>query len=299
MDLLRDLRAFVRTVETGSFAAVARETHESHSAVTRQIAQLEAHFGVRLFHRTTHGMSLTDDGRELLGHARQMLELEEAMEGSLRYQSVSPKGTVRLATSIAFSIFLVPRIPLLMERYPELSLELVTVDPPFPDLIEARLDLAVRVGPNADSSLVARHLYEGRRITSAAPSYLGRWGIPAVPGDLRKHNCLMHEFDAGTWRFKGPDGTIEVAVSSRFCANSSEVLHGLTLSGQGITLLPELRVIDDIRAGRLRRLLAEYQVPPVPVFVVYPSRRHLPPRTRVVIDFLVEQVGDLSSVELA
>jgi DNA-binding transcriptional LysR family regulator len=299
MDLLRDLRAFVRTVETGSFAAVARETHESHSAITRQIAQLEAHFSVRLLHRTTHGMSLTDDGRELLEYARQMLELQEAMEGSLRYQSVSPRGTVRLATPIAFSIFLVPRIPLLMERYSELSLQLIAADPPFPDPIEARLDLAVRVGPIADSSLVARHLYDGRRITSAVPSYLERWGTPAVPEDLRKHNCLRHEFDAGMWRFKGPDRTIEVAVPSRFCANSSEVLHGLTLNGQGISLLPELRVIDDIRAGRLRRLLAEYQVPSVPIYMVYPSRRYLPPRTRVVIDFLVQQVRDLSSAESA
>jgi DNA-binding transcriptional LysR family regulator len=297
MDLLRDLRAFVRTVETGSFAAVARETHESHSAVTRQIAQLEAHFGVRLLHRTTHGMSLTDDGRELLGYARQMLEVEDAMEGALRSQSVSPKGTVRLGTSIGFSVFLVPRIPLLMERHPELSLELVAADQ-FPDLIEARLDVAVRPGPFADASLVARQIYALRRITLASPSYIERHGTPAVPEDLRNHRCLLHELDAGIWRFKGPDGPIEVAVPSRFCANSSEVLHDLTLNGEGIALISEPRVINDIRAGRLRPVLADYPAPLAPIFIVYPSRRYLPPRTRVVIDFLVEQVRDLSSLEL-
>ncbi len=171
MDLLRDLRAFVRTVETGSFAAVARETHESHSAVTRQIAQLEAHFGVRLFHRTTRGMSLTDDGRELLGYARQMLELEEAMEGSRRSRSVSPKGTVRLTTTVTFGVFLIPRIPLLMQRYPELSLELVTADRKL-DLIEERIDLALRRGPITNSSLVARQLYE------FASCYGGRSVLP-------------------------------------------------------------------------------------------------------------------------
>jgi DNA-binding transcriptional LysR family regulator len=297
MDLLRDLRAFVRTAETGSFAAVARETHQSHSAVTRQIAQLESHFGVRLLHRTTHGMSLTDDGRELLEYALQMLELRDAMEGVLRSQSVSPKGTVRLAMPVNFSVFMVPRIPLLMQRYPELSLEVVVADHVL-DLIEARLDLAVRPGPIADSSLIARQFYESRRIMVAAPSYLERRGEPAVPHDLRNHDCLLHEFHAGIWGFQGPEGPIDVTISSRFCANSTEVLQRLALLGQGIALLPVLRAIDDVRAGQLRRVLKDYQVPAVPVFIVYPSRRHLPPRTRVVIDFLVEQVTSLSSFEV-
>jgi DNA-binding transcriptional LysR family regulator len=297
MDLLRDLRAFVRTVETGSFAAVARETHESHSAVTRQISQLEAHFGVRLFQRTTRRMSLTDDGRELLEYARQMLELQDAVEGALRSQRGSPKGTVPLATMVYFGIFLIPRIPLLMERYPDLSLELVT-PARVRDLIKEGLDLAVRPGPIADSSLVARQLHESRHIMVAAPSYLDRRGEPAVPDDLRNHDCLVHEINAGLWRLQGPEGPVDVSVSSRFCANSTEVLRGLALLGQGIALLPVLLAIDDVRAGRLRRVLKDYQVEAMPAFIVYPSRRHLPPRTRVVIDFLVEQVRDLGSMEL-
>jgi DNA-binding transcriptional LysR family regulator len=297
MDLLRDLRALVRTVETGSFAAVARETRESHSAVTRQIAQLESHFGVRLLHRTTHGMSLTDDGRGLLKYARQILELHESMEGALRSQSVSPKGTVRLATTVTFSIFLVPRVPLLMQRYPELSLELVVADHVM-DLIETNLDLAVRLGPIADSSLIARQIYKADRVMVAAPSYLERRGEPTVPDDLRNHDCLLHEFNAGTWEFQGPERPIDVSISSRVCTNSIEVVHGLALLGQGIALLPWVRAIDDVRAGRLRRVLKDYQVPAVPVFIVYPSRRRLAPRTRAVIDFLVEQVRDLGSLQV-
>ncbi len=132
----------------------------------------------------------------------------------------------------------------------------------------------------------------------AAPSYLDRRGAPAVPDDLRNHDCLLHEFFGGIWRLQGPEGPVDVSVSSRFFANSTEVLHGLALLGQGIALLPLLLAIDDVRAGRLRRVLKDYQVEAMPAFIVYPSRRHLPPRTRVVIDFLVEQVRDLGSLEL-
>ncbi len=296
MDKIRNLRTFTRTAETGSFASVARETHESHSAVTRQIAQLESHFGVRLFHRNTRSLSLTDDGRELLGYANQLLEMEDAMEGALRQQRTSPHGLVRLGTTIAFSLFLVPRIPLLLERYPGLALELVVRDH-ITDLIEERLDIAARVGPITDLSLVARQFLSARRVAVAAPAYLERRGVPTVPDDLQDHDCLLHEdwHDAEGWRFEGPNGPIRMRVSSRFCANNSEVLHAAVLSGQGVAMLPELRVIDDVHAGKLRHVLAEFQAPAQPGFIVYPSRRHLPPRTRVVIDFLLEQVRDLQA----
>ena len=289
MDLLRNLRAFVRTVETGSFAAVARDMRESHSAVTRRIAQLEAHFGARLFHRTTRSLSLTDDGQALIAIARQMLELEQTMEDGLRGPRASPRGVVRLGTTVSFGVFLVPRLPPLLERYPDLSLDLLVSDHPW-DLIEARLDLALRFDIVRDTSLVVRHLYQGQRVMVAAPAYLERRGEPLTPQDLASHDCLSPEDMAGEWIVTGPDGPVTLPVRARFRANNNETLHAAALCGQGVALLPEAAVIDDIRSGRLRPVLAAYRPPPVPAYLVYPSRRHLPLRTRVVIDFLVEQV---------
>lgn len=294
MDLLRALGTFVRIAETGSFSAVARELHESHSAVTRLIGQLEAHFGVRLFHRTTRKLSVTEDGRALLGHAQQLLELAETMEEGLRRHSSLPHGPVRLGCSVAFGLFLTPRVPLLLARYPGLSLELVMSDR-IGDLIEDRLDLAVRTGPIADASLVARVVGTFRRVAVAAPAYLERRGAPRTPEELAAHDCILHHNgrDVGVWGFKGPDGLVEVPVSGRFGADSSEALHDATLGGQGIALLWETRVLDDLRGGRLQRVLTDYSSPEAQAFIVYPSRRHLPPRTRVVIDFVVELFQEL------
>ncbi len=294
MDLVRGLRTFVRIAEIGSFSAVARELGESHSAVTRLVGQLEEHLGVRLFQRTTRRLSLTEDGREALGYARQMLELAESMESGFGSQRSSPRGVVRLGTTIAFGMYLVPRIPALLQRYPDLSLELVMRDQ-IGDLIEERLDLATHVGPIADTSLVVRALASSRRIAVAAPVYLERHGAPRTPAELGEHDCILHNDgrDSAGWRFAGPDGQFEVPISGRLSANNSAAVHIAALRGQGIAMLPELRVIDDIRAGRLHRVLAEFEAPGEPSFIVYPSRRHLAPRTRVVIDFLVEQVRDL------
>ncbi|HEX5327540.1 MAG TPA: LysR family transcriptional regulator [Acetobacteraceae bacterium] len=294
MDLLRALAAFARVTETGSFSAVARERHESQSAVTRLITQLEAHFGVRLFHRSTRRVALTEDGRELLGHARQMLEMAAAMEAGLGRQRGSPQGLVRLGTSVAFGLFLTPRVPGLLARHPGLLLELVMRDQ-FGDLIEERLDLATRSGPIADTSVVARAIGTARRIAVAAPVYLERRSPPAEPADLAAHDCILHNGpdDAAGWRFVGPGGLFAIPVTGRFSANDSEAVHVAVLGGQGIAMLPELRVIDDIRAGRLHRVLAGYQSPGEPAFITYPSRRHLAPRTRAVIEFVAEQVREM------
>jgi DNA-binding transcriptional LysR family regulator len=297
MDLLRALGSFARIAETGSFSAVARELHESHSAVTRLIGQLEAHFGVRLFHRTTRKLTLTEDGRELLGHAQQMLELAETMEGELGRHRNSPQGHVRLGSPVAFGLFLTPRVPALLDQYPGLSLELALSDHRV-DLIEDRLDLAVRSGPIADASLVARKLGAFHRLAVASPTYLERRGAPRTPADLAGHDCILH-YSQPAWSFAGPDGPFEVHVSGRFGADSSEAVHDAALNGEGIAMLWETRVVDDIRAGRLQRILPDYPSPENPAFIVYHSRRHLAPRTRVVIDFVVGLMRELEQQRTA
>ena len=192
MDLIGALSAFVRVTETGSFSAVARETNASQSAVTRQIASLEQHFEVRLFHRTTRRLSLTDDGEALLGHARHLLESAEEMEASLGRQGRSLAGLVRVGVSVAGARFLAARLPVLAARHPGLRIELVVRDQ-FSDMIEERLDLAVRSGDIADVSLVARRVGQLGRAVVAAPIYLERHGAPSTPSDLAAHECLVHD----------------------------------------------------------------------------------------------------------
>lgn len=297
MDLLGALRAFVRVTETGSFSAVARETHTSQSAVTRLIAQLEQHFDVRLFHRTTRRLSLTDDGQALLSHARHLIESADEMETVLGRQSAAPRGLVRVGTSIAAGLFLSTRVPAMLARYPGLSVELVMRDQ-LVDMVEERLDLAFRSGEIADASLVARRVGFLGRAVVAAPIYLERHGAPAVPEDLAQHTCLIHDATAepDLWRFTGAEGPSSVRVSGAFIANDSEAVRRAARAGHGVARLPEIQLIDDLRAGRLFRLLEDYPSQLEPVHIIYPSRRNLAPRTRVVMDFLVEQTREISAL---
>lgn len=288
MDLLRALGTFVRVVETGSFSAVARETGTSHSAATRLISQLEDHFGVRLFHRTTRRLSLTEDGQDLLSHARQVLEATQDMEATLGRQQASPTGLVRVGIPPAMATLIVPRLPVMFERYPGLSVELVVNDR-VGDMVEERLDLALQVGQPGDTSLVARAINTLGRVVVAAPAYLERRGAPQHPTDLAQHNCIIHDTgpDSAHWNFTGPDGSIDVMVAGSFRTNNGQMVHRAALAGYGIALLREPQVVDDIRAARLYRLLADYPSGREQTFIVYPSRRHLAPRTRVMIDFFV------------
>jgi len=297
MDLIGALRCFIRVVETGSFSAVSRESQLSQSAVTRQIAQLEQHFSARLFHRTTRRLSLTDDGQGLLTHARHLIDAADEMETALGRQSHSPTGLVRLGTSIAGGHFLAPRLPELLARYPGLKVELVMRDQ-FSDMVDERLDLAWRSGEIADASLVIRRIGQLGRAVVAAPIYLERHGAPSVPEDLATHTCLIHDFmpDPELWRFTGPDGPVSVRVNGGFLANDSAAVRLAARAGHGIALLPEIQLIDDLRAGRLYRLLNDYPSEIVPVHIVYPSRRNLAPRTRVVMDFLVEQAREIATL---
>jgi DNA-binding transcriptional LysR family regulator len=296
MDLLHALTTFTRIAETGSFSSVARETNSSHSAVTRLIGQLEQHFGVRLFHRTTRRLSLTEDGQDLLGHARHLLELAEGMEGALGRHRTSPTGLVRIGTSSAGATLLTPRMVPFLESHPGLQLELVVRDR-LGDMVDERLDVALHVGQPTESGLMARRAGAFGRTLVASPAYLEKRGAPTRPADLTQHVCIIHEFgpDSAIWRFSGPEGPEEVRVEGTFRANNSEVVRMAALAGHGVALVPEALVVDDIRAARLYRLLARYSFERVPAYVLYPSRRHLAPRTRVVIDFLVEQVSQTAA----
>jgi DNA-binding transcriptional LysR family regulator len=296
MDTIETLRTFVRVVEMGSLSAVAREINASQSTVSRQITQLEEHFGVRLFHRTTRHLSLTDDGQSLHDHAVGVLEMVESMEAALGEHKTSPSGLVRVATPVSLGLSLMHRVPILMARYPGLSVELVMEDHAA-DMIEEGLDLAVRSGEVTNLSLIKRSLGSVVRVAVASPAYLERRGSPLRPSDLGTHDCIVHRVTPSDseWRLIGPEGPVSVAVQGMLSTNNHEAVRAAALGGLGIGLLPEYQAVDDVEAGRLWRVLPEYASEALPAYLVYPSRRHLAPRTRVVIDFLIDEVHQLRS----
>jgi DNA-binding transcriptional LysR family regulator len=299
MDLLAALTTFIRVADSGSFSAVARQSRVSHSAVTRVIGQLEEHFSIRLFYRTTRRLNLTEDGQDLLGYARHVLKATEEMEGALGQHRASPTGLVRVGLPVVAANRLIPGLPGLLDRYPGLNVEFVIRDS-FTDLIEERLDVALIGTSPPDSSAIARVVGTFGRIVVASPEYLERHGAPSHPTELAKHACVLHERgpDSTRWQFNGPHGGLEVRVSGAFRANNGEAVRRAVLTGCGIAQMSDIQVIDDVRSARLYHLLAEFAPPREKIYVVYPSRQHLAPRVRVVIDFIAASVRRLES-ELA
>ncbi len=299
MDLLGALGVLVRVVETGSFSAVARERELSQAAIARQVAQLEEHFGVRLFHRTTRKLSPTDDGQMLLGLARRVLDGVEDMETALGRQSASAVGLVRVGVTVPASRLLAQRLPSLLADHPGLRVELVVSDL-FGDMIEGRLDLALRLGEISDASLVARRSANVVRVAVAAPSYIKRYGEPSDPADLAGHTCIVHNIgpDSDVWAFITPEGPKDIRVSGGFLANDLHAVRLAARTGYGIAYLGLLEVFDDLRNGRLVRILRDFPAAGLPLHLVYPSRRHLAPRTRLVMDFIWEQIRQVQA-ELA
>jgi DNA-binding transcriptional LysR family regulator len=296
MDLINGLGTFIRVFETGSFSAVAREFSTSQSAVTRQVAQLEEHFGVRLFHRTTRKLSLTDDGQALVARARSLLEEAEDLQETFGKNSTSATGLVRVGLPVGAALLIVSDFAELLRQHPGLSVELV-VSEQMDDMISERLDLALRFGQSADTSLVARAIGTINSAPVAAPAYLERYGAPEHPSDLMRHTCIIQDTgpDSTHWLFTGPGGPVNVEVAGALRSNNNLVVRQAALAGHGIALLGDPLILPEIRAGRLYRLLPNYIARRRQAFIVYPSRRHLAHRTRVVIDFLAREFRQLEA----
>jgi DNA-binding transcriptional LysR family regulator len=289
MDMLVALGTFVRVSETRSFSAVAQERGTTQSAVSRQVTALEEELGVRLFQRTTRRLALTEDGAVVLAHAHEVLDAVEATREIVGRRRGSPSGHVRLALPVFAAGVLAANVPELLRRHPDLSLDLITGDREH-DLIEERLDLWVRTGESTHASHVTRRIGTTRPVLVATPDYLDARGEPADPRDLQAHDCLVQRRygDDPLWRFTGPGGEVTVPVAARFSADNGNAVLRATVAGAGIALLTDLLIRADIEAGRLRTVMTAYTAVGQPITVVYPSRRNLSPRVRVVIDFLVE-----------
>ena len=233
----------------------------------------------------------------LLGLARPVLDGVDGIEAALGGQSVSPVGLVRVGVTVTAGRFLAQRLPTLLADHAGLKVELVVSDR-FGDMIEDRLDLAMRMGEVTDASVVVRRLGTAWFVVVAAPSYIERKGKPSMPAELASHTCIVHDLGPGSnvWTFATSGGSEQFQVSGGLLANDVSAVHLAARSGYSIALLPLFEVLEDLRSGMLVRVLSEFPAPSVPLNLVYPSRRHLAPRTRVVFEFILEQVRQVQAM---
>ncbi len=296
MDNVSEMQVFVRVVQLGSFSAAARSLNLTPSAISKQVGRLEDRLKTRLFNRTTRRLNLTEAGSGFYERCRQILSDIEEAEQAVADLLSTPRGTLKLALPSAFGLLhVVPLLAEYMRRYPDMRIDL-NLNDRLIDILAEGMDLAVRIGDLSDSSLIARRLAPNRRVVCGAPAYFARAGLPQRPQDLLEHNCLVYTYRASRndWNFSGPGGKETIQVKGNLEANSAEALHRAVLSGVGIGLLPMWLIGADLKAGRLVEVLSTYHFPDSAVYAVYPPGRHLSPKVRSFVDYLVEQFsGDL------
>jgi DNA-binding transcriptional LysR family regulator len=290
MDRLEAMQAFVAVADLQGFAPAARKLGLSPSGVTRLIAALENHLGARLLQRTTRSVTLTDIGARYLERARWILADVEEAEGSAQRERTRPSGRLVVSAPIGFGrLHVSPVMSAYLTRYPEVSGELRLSDRLI-NLVEDGVDLAIRIGHLADSSLVARHVGEMRRIVVASDDYLKRYGEPNTPAAVASHETI--QFGATTvepeWRFVEDGREVRVACAPRFATNSADAAIQYAEQGGGLTRVLAYQAAEAIKAGRLRIVLAKFEQPPLPIHIVYPTSRLLSAKVRTFIDVVAE-----------
>jgi len=291
---LQQLASFLAVVRAGSFVGAADATGLSKAAVSRHVTELEATLGVRLLHRTTRRLSLTDEGQRFHVRAGELMEALQDLETETASSGGEASGLLRINAPVTFgNLHLAPLWPRFLAEHPKVSLDIVLNDRVV-DLVDEGYDLAIRITTLGSSQLVSRRLATTRIVLCAAPAYLDAHGAPAHPRDLAAHEVFAYSYWTGgdDWRFNGPDGEVSVRVHPRIRSNSGDTCRVAALEGRGIILQPEFLVGPDLRAGTLVELLPGYRSLELGIHAVYPTRKHLPMKTRRLVDFLAAAFRD-------
>jgi DNA-binding transcriptional LysR family regulator len=293
MDRIDAMQAFVAVADSQGFAPAARKLGLSPSGVTRLIAALEERLGARLLQRTTRSVTLTDVGTRYLERVRRILADVEEAEGSAEGERIRPSGRLVVSAPIGFGrLHVSPVTSRYLARYPEVSAELRLSDRMI-NLVEDGVDLAVRIGHLPDSTLVARHVGEMRRIMVASNAYLKRRGEPKTPQAIASHDTI--QFGAATagpeWRFVEDGREIRVLPAPRFTTNSADAAIQYAEQGGGLTRVLAYQAAEALKRGRLKIVLAKFEQPAVPIHIVYPTSRLLSAKVRAFIDLVAEIDG--------
>ncbi|MEZ9239245.1 LysR family transcriptional regulator [Vibrio splendidus] len=296
MDKLEAMNVFVTIVERGSLSAAAEHLELSRTKVTRYLGELESWMDTRLLHRTTRSLSLTSAGKETLEVARELLALEASLAGIRNQSREHLKGQLRITASYSLvDSFLMDVISRFIAKSPEVSMDIVSTDQTV-NLVESRIDLAIRITNELTPNIVAKQLGECRSVICASPQYLKEKGMPSNAQDLAHHNCLSFSYFGKTaWTFNGPNGLESVPIKGNISANTSEVLLSATLKGNGISILPFPSVEGLIQDGLLVSLLPEWQPKTLGVHAVYGTRKQITPLLRAFIDHLSDDMEQSKS----
>jgi len=287
---LQQISSFLAVVRAGSFVGAADATGLSKAAVSRHVAELEATLGQRLLHRTTRRLSLTDDGQRFQARAAELVAALEELEAEARSSGGEASGLLRINAPVTFgNLHLAPLWPRLLTANPKLALD-VTLNDRVVDLVDEGFDVAIRITNRLDPQLVSRRLATTRIVLCASPTYLAAHGTPVHPHQLTSHAVFAYSYFAGgdDWTFECPDGRVSVRVSPRMHTNSGDTCRAAALEHQGIVLQPDFLIGPDLRNGALVELMPAYRSIELGVHAVYATRKHMPMKTRRLIDFLVE-----------
>ncbi len=293
MDRFLEMQTFATVVDAGSFVGAAEALGLSKAAVSRHVNELESRLGVRLLHRTTRRLSLTAEGELFLARCRELLAGLEEAEAELTSSSGLARGLLKINVPVSFGI---RRLAALWgdfrQQHPQVRLDITLADRVV-DLVEEGYDLAVRIGSLSSSSLVARRLTATRLVTCAAPAYLATCGVPQHPGELREHAVIGYSYWSGgdEWRLDGPQGPVSVRVNPIIRSNNGETCVAAARAGEGIVMQPDFLVAEDIASGALVEVLAGFTAGELGIYAVYPTRRHIAPKVRVLVDFLGQRLA--------
>nr|WP_315249345.1 LysR family transcriptional regulator [uncultured Duganella sp.] len=294
MDRLRALEVFVEVVKRDGFARAAEALNTSPANVTRYISDLEAHLQTRLLNRSSRRMSLTSSGEALFERARSILDDVAEAEAIVSAATLQPHGVLRLNAPLSFGVLhLAPLWAKFMRQYPDVRLEVSLIDRVV-DIVEEGYDMAVRISRAGSASHVARKLATSRNVLCASPDYLQRRGMPQTPAELLQHDGIGYSYavNADDWAILDAGGQVHtVKMPCVMHTNNGDTARAAALGGLGVIWQPTFLIGDDLRAGRLQRVLPDYHLPDMDVLAVYPSRRHLSAKVRAMIDFLVHELA--------
>jgi DNA-binding transcriptional LysR family regulator len=290
MDKFMEMRTFSSVVEAGSFVGAADALGLSKTAVSRYVGELEQRLDVRLLHRTTRKLSLTQDGEIFYARCKELLSGIDEAEAEVGSRTGEATGLLKVTVPVSFGVLHLAEVwGAFRARHPKVTLD-VTVSDRVADLVEDGFDLAIRIARMPDSSLISRRLGSTRVVLCASPAYLQSNGTPKHPRDLAQHAVLAynHWSDRDEWVFEGPEGTVSVRTQPVIRSNNGDVCRAGALQHQGIILQPTFLVGRDLAAGTLVELMPAYRSIELGIHAVYASRRHVAPKVRLLIDLLVE-----------
>jgi DNA-binding transcriptional LysR family regulator len=290
MDLLDSMKVYVLAVEKGSLSAAATASDISATMAGNHLRTLEKRLGMQLLSRTTRRQHLTPFGEDYYQRCKEILRLVAETDEQAQKLQLAPAGKLRITAPVSFGTeALMPALSDYLERYPQVSIDLVLSDR-VADLLEEGFEAAIRVGPVPDSALIARPLAPYRLMICASPAYLARRGTPARPDELSQHECLSFSPSAAAhWRLEDQEHICRVPVSGRLQVNQGQALRMAALRGMGIVLQPAILLEDDVRAGRLVQLFPQHQLATRPMSVLYLPDRYRSPKLRSFVDFVVER----------